>query len=208
MWKRREAQGAQAEVPLADFGVAARATLLHLQKAGVGPAIRALAACPQHEEWTLVKLRTMCGFRSKCGREESDDLFDRLTCTRARLLLEDFRSCQTAEALAATFAATAEFDDRVGQVDANEKREVNCVIRTMEKALQPLINAVVVTDSMREFVCRCGGDDGWKRAVDVLSTFTTLARIHGRRMVKDWVRVSKQRTTFRLIRPDNHFEGL
>jgi hypothetical protein len=93
--------------------------------------------------------------------------------------------------LAATFAASAELH-WVNEADAHEQREVNCVIRTMEKALRPWINAVVVTDSMGEFVRRCGDDDGWKRAVDVLSAFASLARVHGRRMVKDWVHVPKQ----------------
>jgi hypothetical protein len=176
---------------LGDFGVVARATLLHLREVGVGAAIYALAACPEHEEWTLVKLRMMRNFRTDCDCEEWNTLFATLTCTRAKMLLEDFRACQTVEALAATFAAGAELY-WVNEADAHEQREANCVIRTMEKALRPWINAVVVTDSMGEFVRRCGDDDGWERAVDVLSAFASLARVHGRRMVKDWVHVPKQ----------------
>jgi hypothetical protein len=172
---------------LGDFGVAALATLLHLREVGVGPAIQALPACPQHGEWTLVKLRVMRNFRTYCDCEKWDTLFATLACTRAKMLLEDFRACQTVEALAATFAAGA------GHADAHEKREVNCVFQTVEKALRPCINAVVVTDSMGEFVRRCrDDDDGWKRAVDVLSAFASLAKVHGRRMVNDWVHMPQQ----------------
>jgi hypothetical protein len=92
-----------------------------------------------------------------------DILFVTLTSARAKLLLEDFRSCQTVEALATVLATATDGSNEADWAHAvhfNEKVELHHVKCVMDNVLRRLMDAVVVAPETGELFQRYENDDG------------------------------------------------